>query len=885
MKGRKFDIKKFCRLAFIVFACLAATSAYAQYEGYTGVLEQDSLALVAFYHATDGPNWKSNQDGFSISDLVEDVEEEYTKHTHLGLGKWLEGPVKNWFGVKVEEVDGVWRVVWLWPVVGRRENGQNKLSGYVPKEIGYLTALKVFRVNGNNGLAGTELPDEVYHPSLERIDVEKCEFGGIISDAFRKCTKIEYINLRYNQFDYIPTLDFISEEQLLNNFTADGKDNTSIIFLYSTRLSFAQIEPTIDYFYTLSDIAGKFRIEARDCDEVGVEKEIIAAKGSKVTLENNDMGKQGKGFWYRKGFNTYITGNTFTIASLSDADTGYYHVRTENDYVKSYDQNTNYGTVKTKKMYVRYTPVAPKCSGAETSYNGRDVILTFTKPMDVPEEGQAASFTVKHNGADIAVAGIKRSGRLNKKLVLTLEEPIEFGENITIAYNPGSIACENGGKLPSFNNLAATNFTRQNAPVPVSAITRTDGAGIYVTFDQFIDTASFSVSGFTLHSKTENMVTTILPVQDESGKGFSKTILLAVGNIIIDSTDNLSVSYKKGTLNAAFGTAVKPFDSLKIENTVNVETTPLTLVFEDGLNKVDSVIVKSDIKLLPFPLYDDGTHGDTLANDGIWMSVLDVVDGDYYWEAYELKAQIKYDTVKNVDENTGLTTIVINPYKKYYDSLLTAHDTLTLSIADDKIVGDTYAGIRNCELVFILDLKDYVLNNNPDTLLPYLLGLNNDWTVGAEMLTFTSTPTDSSQYDYILNVGGFTKFDSINFNFRNGDEWENSSPHKRYHIVNKELDTINAEFGEYETLNSSFAKENQGPSIYPNPARDIIHVRTEQGYEIEKVEIINLFGQTVLHAYTPDKAIQIGHLANGYYLIRITDKNKSSFTNKFLKTE
>ena len=46
--------------------------------------EQDSLALVAFYWATDGPNWKSNQDGFGFNDLTSEWQGVYDG----GFSKW-----------------------------------------------------------------------------------------------------------------------------------------------------------------------------------------------------------------------------------------------------------------------------------------------------------------------------------------------------------------------------------------------------------------------------------------------------------------------------------------------------------------------------------------------------------------------------------------------------------------------------------------------------------------------------------------------------------------------------------------------------------------------------------------------------------------------------
>src|SRR6056297_3840869 len=91
----------------------AILNAQADYK----LAEQDSLALVAFYWATDGPNWKSNQEGFGIDDLSSEWQDIYDG----SYNKWLEGPAKDWFGVRVEKMpipnstDSAYRVTRVWP--------------------------------------------------------------------------------------------------------------------------------------------------------------------------------------------------------------------------------------------------------------------------------------------------------------------------------------------------------------------------------------------------------------------------------------------------------------------------------------------------------------------------------------------------------------------------------------------------------------------------------------------------------------------------------------------------------------------------------------------------------------------------------------------------
>lgn len=88
-------------------------------EARAQVRETDSLALVAFYNSTDGPNWLRNED-------------------------WLAGPVSTWQGVRVS--DG--RVVSLVSI-------QNNMTGQLPPEFYDLTALTSWRIFGGSILRRT----------------------------------------------------------------------------------------------------------------------------------------------------------------------------------------------------------------------------------------------------------------------------------------------------------------------------------------------------------------------------------------------------------------------------------------------------------------------------------------------------------------------------------------------------------------------------------------------------------------------------------------------------------------------------------------------------------------------------------------------------------
>ncbi len=61
-------MKQILLVLLIGIACINIKA--QDYTGYTGCCEQDSMALVAFYNATDGADWYSNQDGFFFFFLI-----------------------------------------------------------------------------------------------------------------------------------------------------------------------------------------------------------------------------------------------------------------------------------------------------------------------------------------------------------------------------------------------------------------------------------------------------------------------------------------------------------------------------------------------------------------------------------------------------------------------------------------------------------------------------------------------------------------------------------------------------------------------------------------------------------------------------------------------
>ncbi len=142
----------------------------------------DRTALVALYHATDGPNWTDSTN-------------------------WLsDRPLGEWFGVTA--FNGR---------VTRLSFSENQLSGPIPTELGDLTSLERLDL-GHNQLVG-EIPSELGQlANLERLDLEFNSLSGPIPSWLGTLENLTTLSLYSNQLSGpIPTElgDLTSLERLL----------------------------------------------------------------------------------------------------------------------------------------------------------------------------------------------------------------------------------------------------------------------------------------------------------------------------------------------------------------------------------------------------------------------------------------------------------------------------------------------------------------------------------------------------------------------------------------------------------------------------------------------------------------------------------------------
>ena len=858
---KKNKITTFLYISLLLLVGTSTLLAQADYK----LAEQDSLALVAFYWATDGPNWTSNQPGFGFDDLTSEWQERYNG----GFNNWFDGPAKDWFGVTVAKraipnsADSTYRVTLLWPVIGRRTDGQNQLKGYIPREVGLLTALERFRINGNDGFRDELMPDEIYQPTLQEIDPEACWFDGDVSEALRNCTDMRKMNLRYNNFDYLPNFDFLDEPALRN------QEGTQ--WLYNSRFSYALLERILDYYYTISPNTGEFLLEMRDMFDVGDEREIVAPLGSSVEMVCNDAGNQEDFItyqWYKNGISRFgKTKKNFTIDNVKESDYADYTVRITNEYVKAYDTNGNYGEVFTKNIHLVPAPVPPVIERAVATYNGQFVELYYSKPMSKTELAGYENITVTSDGETIAVIGAEVMGRIDKLVKIELAKPLLDGTTLSLSFTDGEIIDQNGGLMEAITDLPIENRVRPTPQIS-SAATTLDGTGIVLNFDQFINEASLTESTFLVEGNSNYDIASITLISGDVDATISKKVLLTLTEGIVDTLEQITVAYEAGKIHGLYGGTLAKSGEIPVLNQVSVDKTDLLITFEDGTESLENIYLKGSWRAAVIPMYDDGTNGDVVANDHIWSYQLSLVEDEYSWDVLLRTEQEVIDTVRSEDPITGVVTLTLVPSTVASDSLLSENILLNFSIAGRDLTGDTNYGIENLEVIFNL-------NTNGLTGEVYLMGIDNDWADGSLLNTIEIGELYSDTL-YKQTAGNV-----INYNYRVGTDWENETPEPRQYIVKNGVNIINDFFGVFTDIDELAANPLM---IFPNPSET--GLITIEGLEnFTNLEIFNVSGQLVQTIYKDIQntlLLDLSTQARGLYLMKATSSSGQIYSSKII---
>ena len=128
-------------------------------------IAKEREALIAFYHATNGDQWKNNTNWCS------------------------DKPVSEWYGLTIEN-----------GYVTQLILTENNLSGYLPECIGELQHLTDISLWENYNLGG-KLPAGLFSlENLKSLYIQMCAFEGEISPDIKQLTKLESLSIGNNKF-------------------------------------------------------------------------------------------------------------------------------------------------------------------------------------------------------------------------------------------------------------------------------------------------------------------------------------------------------------------------------------------------------------------------------------------------------------------------------------------------------------------------------------------------------------------------------------------------------------------------------------------------------------------------------------------------------------
>ncbi len=197
----------------IVFVLIAGILILSNKNIHSQVLEQDSLALVAFYNSTGGPDWNNNSG-------------------------WLTGPVSTWYGITVQ-ANRVKKIIL----------NSNNLNGTLPPELGQLDVLVTFAVSNAANLIG-EIPNELFQiDSLNELCIGNCSITGPILNSIGNCLYLTELSLCQNnltgtipsEIGNLNNLKFLNlyDNQLTGSIPPELGNCTNLkeLYLYNNNLS------------------------------------------------------------------------------------------------------------------------------------------------------------------------------------------------------------------------------------------------------------------------------------------------------------------------------------------------------------------------------------------------------------------------------------------------------------------------------------------------------------------------------------------------------------------------------------------------------------------------------------------------------------------------
>ena len=100
----------------------------------------------------------------------------------------------------------------------------------------------------------------------------------------------------------------------------------------------------------------------------------------------------------------------------------------------------------------------PQFLSAATTSDGSEIEVTFNKTMADPSAESDSFIATVNSGNQIGIQQAELKDTDSTTIVLTLAQPVESGDVVTISYVPGNVRSADGGMLASFNEQEVYNL-------------------------------------------------------------------------------------------------------------------------------------------------------------------------------------------------------------------------------------------------------------------------------------------------------------------------------------------------------------------------------------------------------------------------------------------
>lgn len=166
-----------------------------------------------------------------------------------------------------------------------------------------------------------------------------------------------------------------------------------------------------------------------------------------------------------------------------------------------------------------------------------------------------------------------------------------------------------------------------------------------------------------------------------------------------------------------------------------------------------------------------------------------------------------------------------------------------------------------------------VINNSSDQL--NFNNLSTAYTVNNSVFINNTSPfNDSANGDYTLDMG-VNLIDAGNNSFVSGS----TDLANNQRIFNTAVDIGAYEFGSVSLSTNDFDLATKSVIVFPNPTSSILNIESQ--IALTQVEVFSILGKKVLSVNS--KTIDVSKLNSGVYFLRLTTKNGSQSTLRFIK--